>query len=209
MKQQQRTALIESATRLFHQAGYSATGAREIAADAGVPPGSFTNHFRSKEVLGAAALDTYFQTLRHTMALTLRSAGRSSVDRIDDYFDLIGRRMNDAGWRVGCLIPDLAADVPARSEILRERLLCIMREQVGLFEAVLAEDMEGREVGDLASFVVAAWHGTLLRMKVEQGPEPLLRFRRVLRLMLDQASIECANERLKPEVFAAAAAERT
>ena len=187
MSQQQRTTLFESAARMFYRGGYFATGAREIAAAAGVPQGSFTNYLRSKEALGAGAIYTYFARLRQTMKVSLQATDRSPAHRLDDYFDLIEGRLAASDWRVGCLIPDLAADVPVRSEVLRERLLAVMREQVGMFEAVLAEASNGLDAGDLGAFVVAAWHGTLLRLKCERGPDPLRRFRRVLRLVLERA----------------------
>ncbi|HEY1887208.1 MAG TPA: TetR family transcriptional regulator C-terminal domain-containing protein, partial [Roseiarcus sp.] len=38
---------------------------------------------------------------------------------------------------------------------------------------------------DLAGFLLAAWHGTLLRMKVERNSTSLDRFRRMLATLLD------------------------
>ncbi len=183
----QRAALIDSAERLFHQQGYANTGAREIAAAAGVPPGSFTNHFRSKEALGIAALDRYFARLGEAMQATLADRSRPAGRRLLDYFDLIGERAAAADWRLGCLIADLAAEIPTHSDVMRSRLADVMDAQVSAFEAVLVEATADHDQGDLAAFIVAAWHGTLLRMKVERGPEPLHRFRRVVRRLLESS----------------------
>ena len=183
----QRAALIESAARLFHRQGYANTGAREIAAAADVPQGSFTNHFRSKEALGVAALDCYFARLGETMQATLADHSRPAGERLLAYFDLVGERVAAADWRRGCLIADLAAEVPAHSEAMRNRLADVMNAQVSAFEAVLAEATAGRDQDDLAAFIVAAWHGTLLRTKVERGPEPLHRFRRMVRWLLESS----------------------
>ena len=181
----QKAALIDSAMTLFHDRGYAHTGTRDIAAAAHVPQGSFTNHFRSKETIGVAALDRYVARLSEAMQTTLADGSRPARERLLVYFDLIGDRIARAGWRRGCLIADLAAEVPAHSEVLRSRLSEVMRDQVSAFEAVVGEAIAGSDDVDLAAFIIAAWHGTLLRMKVERGPEPMQRFDRMLRRLLD------------------------
>ena len=40
--------------------GYQGASVRDICAAAGVPQGSFTNHFRSKEAFAEAVLNRYF-----------------------------------------------------------------------------------------------------------------------------------------------------
>lgn len=179
--------MIESAASLFHRQGYTATGAREIAAVAGVPPGSFTNHFRSKEGLASAALDRYFARLGDAMRKTLGDRSRPAGERLSAYFDLIGGRLAEAGWQHGCLIPDLATEASAFGDALRDRLADVMREQVAAFQAVLDELAVDTGTSDLATFIVAAWHGTLLRMKVERSAEPVERFERVLRTLIPSA----------------------
>ncbi len=184
----QKKALIDSATTLFHHNGYANTGARDIAAAAGVPQGSFTNHFRSKDVLGVAALDSYFEQLGEILRATLEDHSSTPEDRLLGYFELIAARLAAAGWRRGCLIPDLAAEIPVHSEVIRLRLSEVMVEQVSAFEAVVAEIVSKDEARDLAAFIVSAWHGTLLRMKVERSPEPVNGFLRVVRRLIENAS---------------------
>src|SRR3954454_22186582 len=48
-----REKIIESGVRTLHERGFAGAGVREITADAGVPQGCFTNHFRSKEAFAA------------------------------------------------------------------------------------------------------------------------------------------------------------
>ena len=175
---------MESAARLFHRQGYSATGAREIATAANVPPGSFTNHFRSKETLAVAALDSYFTRLSEMMRFTLDDPTRPPIERLFAYFDLIGGRLHSAAWAQGCLIPDLATETSAYGDTLRSRLADIMHLQSAAFERVLGDLAGDADAADLAAFIVAAWHGTLLRMKVERSSEAIDRFRRVLRSLV-------------------------
>lgn len=62
--------------------------------------------------------------------------------------------------------------------------ICAANEkQIGTFEAVLSEALgEGGAEGgarDLTDFVIAEWHGSLLRIKVERSPAALHQFRRL------------------------------
>lgn len=182
MADTQREILIEQGLRLVHERGFTATGVREIAAEAGVPQGSFTNHFRSKDAFGVLLLDRYVERLDEIMASTLWDARRSPRERLDAYFDEIERRLAAEDWRIGCLVPDLAAEIPFHSEALRRRLCAVLEGQVGILESVLA-DLLGDDVParSLACFLLAAWHGSLLRMKVERDPSAVRAFRDALR----------------------------
>ena len=66
----QRDLLVATGARLFHERGYTATGVRQIAAAAGVPLGSFTNHYRSKERFALDVLASYAEELDGVMAAT-------------------------------------------------------------------------------------------------------------------------------------------
>jgi TetR/AcrR family transcriptional repressor of nem operon len=53
------------------------------------------------------------------------------------------------------------------------------------FSACIAEAQATGEIAttfspdDLAEFLLASWEGAILRMKVDRGPEPLNRFKRI------------------------------
>lgn len=182
----QRDILVETGTAMFHARGYTATGVREIAVAAGLPTGSFTNHFRSKERFGAEVLDHYSQRLEAIMANTLLDRTQPPRERILAYFAAIEQSMSARGWEVGCLIPDLAGEALSHSEVLRERLASIMTRHSGYFAENLQEIFDQETADDLAATILAAWHGTLLRMKVERSGKPIARFRRFVCRLMDQ-----------------------
>ncbi|MBV8797878.1 MAG: hypothetical protein JO136_23310, partial [Hyphomicrobiales bacterium] len=64
--------------------------------------------------------------------------------------------------------------------------------QSAQFEKVVRLLRPGDEQGaaDLGGFLLAAWHGTLLRMKVERTASALDRFRRMLATLLNQTSAQ-------------------
>jgi len=180
----QRELLVETGARVFHERGYTATGVRQVAAAADVPLGSFTNHFRSKEGFALVVLEHYVGKLDQIMQATLNDPLLSPARRIEAYFDVISDALDDHDWGVGCLIPDLATEAPAHSELLRGALARVLERQSHAFSSILRELAQPDEADDLAAVLLAAWHGTLLRMKVECSSVPVARFRKVLGRLL-------------------------
>jgi TetR/AcrR family transcriptional repressor of nem operon len=180
----QRDLLVETGARIFHERGYTATGVRQVAAAADVPLGSFTNHFRSKERFALVVLEHYVARLDGIMDATLHDASQPPAGRIHAYFDAIEHALDEHNWGVGCLIPDLATETPAHSELLRGALVQVLERQTTAFAGVLRELAQPGNADDLAAVLLAAWHGTLLRMKVERSSVPLARFRRTLHRLL-------------------------
>ncbi len=182
MAKDQREALLEAGMAAVHARGFGATGVRDIAVAAGVPQGSFTNHFRSKEAFGILVLDRYEARLDAIMRETLEDEALAPAERLRAYFDRISTAVAEAEWQRGCIIPDLAAEISAHGDALRLRLGAVLEQQSARFEAVVRLLWPGDEdaAADLGGFLLAAWHGTLLRMKVERNPTAIGRFHRTL-----------------------------
>ena len=181
-----REKIIESGVRTLHERGFAGAGVREITADAGVPQGCFTNHFRSKEAFAITILDRYQERTQAIMDRTLRDESRSPVERLRAYFDAIAEWLEVAGWRYGCLVGNMSLEMPEQSELLRMHLIEICRALIESFtEAVRAGQKAGEIRGDLdaddiAAFVLASWEGAMMRMKVDRSPRPIEQFKRVL-----------------------------
>jgi TetR/AcrR family transcriptional repressor of nem operon len=188
MPKNQREALLEAGVRMVHARGLAATGVREIATAARAPQGSFTNHFRSKEAFGRLVLDRYAERIDALMRATLGDETRAPAERLMAYFDRIAESAAKARWRQGCMVADLAGEIAFHDDALRERLIAVLARQSAELEKVvrLIRPSE-RGAADLGPFLLAAWHGTLLRMKVERNGSALDRFRRMLGLLLDPA----------------------
>jgi TetR/AcrR family transcriptional regulator, transcriptional repressor for nem operon len=187
MEKDQREALLEAGLRVVHARGLAATGVRDIATAANVPQGSFTNHFRSKEAFGILILDRYAERIDAIMRATLGDETRPPEERLKAYFDQIAASAAEAQWRRGCMVPDLAGEIAYHDDALRARLIEVLAQQSTRFETVVRQLRPGDEerAADLAGFLLAAWHGTLLRMKVERNASALDRFRRMLATLLE------------------------
>ncbi|WP_370678192.1 TetR family transcriptional regulator C-terminal domain-containing protein [Pleomorphomonas sp. PLEO] len=177
--------IIEAGLRVMFRKGYHAAGVRDVVADAGVPQGSFTNHFRSKEAFAGEVLDYYFSHTRKLVGEALNDHTLTPRERLFRYLDIITDRLAADGYLRGCLIGDFSIEVSQASEVLRERLAAIYREWLEPFERCIEEGQRAKEIDtqfpakDLAEFLLTSWEGAILRMKVERSPEPLDRFKRI------------------------------
>jgi AcrR family transcriptional regulator len=68
-----RQQLIRAAARLFHRKGFAATSTRDIAAKAGMQPGSPFYHFESKSALLHAVMDEGLRAAGQRQAQALRA----------------------------------------------------------------------------------------------------------------------------------------
>ncbi|HEY3003801.1 MAG TPA: TetR family transcriptional regulator C-terminal domain-containing protein [Kribbellaceae bacterium] len=184
-KPSHRERILDAGLRVMFRKGYVGSGVRDIAAEAAVPQGSFTNHFRSKEAFAAEVLDRYFAQVKELMAQSLGDTSLTPRQRLVRYLDLITDRLVADGCARGCLIGDLSLEAPGHSETLRLRLVAIFDEWQAPFAECIAEAQAAGEIPDtfppaqLADFLLTCWEGAILRMKLEGARAPLDRFRSI------------------------------
>jgi TetR/AcrR family transcriptional repressor of nem operon len=181
-----REPLLDAGLRVMFRKGYVGAGVRDIAAEAGAPQGSFTNHFRSKEAFAREVLDRYFDHLKGLVSEALDDRSLSPRERLRRYLDIITARLEADRFTRGCLIGDLSLESSSHSELLRERLGAIFEEWREPFAACIAEGQAAGELDatfapdDLADFLLASWQGAMLRMKVDRSPAALERFKTIV-----------------------------
>jgi len=185
-KPSHRDAILAAGLKVMFRSGFNGSSVRDIVAEAGVPQGSFTNHFRSKEAFAEAVLNHYFAHVQGLVRTALADASLTPRLRLRRYLDVITSKLAADAWSRGCLIGDLSLEASGQSEPLRARLALIYEEWRAPFAACIAEAQASGELAtsfdptDLAEFLLASWQGAMLRMKVERGPAPLERFKTIV-----------------------------
>jgi TetR/AcrR family transcriptional repressor of nem operon len=180
-----RDSILDAGLKVMFRKGYIGSGVRDIVAEASAPQGSFTNHFRSKEVFARDVLDRYFDHVKGLVTQALEDRTLTPRARLQRYLDIITERLAADGFTRGCLIGDFSLEAAPQSELLRERLSAIFSEWRAPFAACIAEGQAGGELAtdfaadDLAEFLLASWEGAILRMKVERTRAALDRFHRI------------------------------
>jgi TetR/AcrR family transcriptional repressor of nem operon len=181
-----RESILQAGLTVLLRKGYVGASVRDIATEAEVPLGSFTNHFRSKEGFAGEVLDRYFDHTKHLVAQALGDPSLRPRDRLRRYFDIITERLAADEFRRGCLIGDLSLEAAPQSEMLRDRLAAIFRQWRAPFADCIAEAQAAGEIAatvppaDLADFLLASWEGAILRAKVERDATPLQRFKHIV-----------------------------
>src|SRR5262245_28171403 len=113
-----RDRILAAGRDLIHRNGFSASGVAEITAAAGVPKGSFYNHFESKEAFACVALESYWQ--QGDGAFGLLKGAKPAAERVRDHFKAVDRLVSDDAYAAGCMLGNLAVEAGPLSESLRE-----------------------------------------------------------------------------------------
>ena len=181
-----RERILREGLRVVLERGYCGASVRDIVQAAGVPQGSFTNHFTSKEAFGLEVLDVYFTMVRENIARTLANESLEPIQRLRAWIDLQIDFLQQAGMRNGCLIGNFSVEAIDSSELIRsrlERILDDIHKAVAscLKAAVEAGDLPASaDCEDLAKYLYASLQGAISQSKVEQSPAPIERFKRIL-----------------------------
>jgi len=181
-----RLDLLEKGRERVHRAGFSATSVADIAEAAGAPKGSFYNHFKSKEDFGQAILEHYFEDVRAALADTLHAGGKPALARIRKYFLRLRNYVGQEDFARGCLIGNISAEAASVGEATRARLSRLISEWAASLARCIEDGQRDGSIrrdvaaGALASMLLDAWQGALLRAKVERLPAALDNFLDVL-----------------------------
>ncbi len=184
-KRSNREQILAEGLRVVHARGFAGASVRDIVKAAGVPQGSFTNHFVSKEAFGLEVLERYFERTRATMAATLLNDSLPPLERLRAYTDSSDHVFGEGDPRNGCLIGNLSIEASGHSEVIRSRLVEVfeeMRHAVAycLRAAVRTGELPAStDCGPLADFFISSMQGATLRAKVERSTAPLKAFKKI------------------------------
>ena len=177
-----RARLLEASIQIFSKAGFNGCSVQDITQAAGVPKGSFYNHFASKEALGAAALAHYWdETAGRTLDILDDLTQPPSI-RLRRYFEVAAAEMAQHSSTTGCLLGSMAAEQSDHDTLIAAQLSAIFDDwsrRVGdcLRQAQAAGEIRsGSDPNSLATFVLNAWEGALQRARIDKGDAPLRQF---------------------------------
>lgn len=177
-----RNAVLKAGMKLFTERGFSASGVQDITESAGVPKGSFYNHFKSKEALAADILTEYGKGTTDRSILT--NPAFPALTRLKKHFAALNEyfsRCND-----GCLVGKFMAEVSDYTPLIRERLLSVLNLWGEQLSSAIADGQEQGTIrkdlraDDLAAFLIDSYEGAILRMRVEKNPRALKSFVKIV-----------------------------
>lgn len=178
--------LISAGMSMLHRMGYSATGIKDIVEEAGVPKGSFYNHFESKESFAEEIVNNYFEQALPQLKQQLEDPNLSPLDRLKVYFNKRKESFLESGFSQGCLLGNFSLEVADHSERIRLRIAFHLSTWTQLLEECITEAQESGEIRStlpaalLAGFVLNSWEGALVRMRAEKNDAALNEFMEVV-----------------------------
>ena len=181
-----RERLLREGLRVIHERGFGASSVRDIVRAAGVPQGSFTNHFATKEAFGLEILEQYHAMTNSGVMATLRNDALPPVFRLRRWIEVQLEYLEQDEMRKGCLYGNMAAEASEQSEAIRARIVRVFAENQESVAYCLRAAVEAGELSastdivEAAGFIVSSLQGAILVAKAARSPEPIQRLLRTL-----------------------------
>jgi TetR/AcrR family transcriptional repressor of nem operon len=175
-----REQIVQAGLKCLTTKGFNGVGVQDITDAAGVPKGSFYNHFESKEALGAEIVERYGADKRRRELLTDKSI--PPLERLRRHYERLTTLCADARFERGCILGNFSAELSNQSEVIRESLRRLYERWTKDVEATIAEAQDQGAVSkaltaaELAGFLLDAYEGALLRARVERDGRAFERF---------------------------------
>jgi TetR/AcrR family transcriptional repressor of nem operon len=175
-----REQIVEAGLKCLLERGFNGVGVQDITASAGVPKGSFYNHFESKEALGAEIVERYGAGTSRREILADKSI--PPLARLRRHFEALNTSFVDAKFKRGCLLGNFSAELSNQSDLIRDSLQGLYARWTKDLETTIKDAQEQGAVSnktkavDLAAFLLDAYEGALLRARVERDRRPFDRF---------------------------------
>ncbi|MBP0604990.1 TetR/AcrR family transcriptional regulator [Burkholderia sp. CpTa8-5] len=167
-----RARAIATAERLFRIQGYTATGLTQILEESGAPKGSFYFHFpRGKAQLAEEAIDQYVTNRIAVLQNISAETTGHALDFVRRLFSTFAAEMVAADFQYGCLMQNLANELPALDAELTER---VARGFADSTEVIAAHfrgcGFAAARASSAATALVAALEGARTIARLERSP---------------------------------------
>lgn len=187
-KDEKKELLLDTGIQYMIRHGYNATGIKGVLDEVKVPKGSFYHYFKSKEDFGVQVIARYVSYFNQLLDSFINNPKENPIETIRAFFIEVMRQFREKGYTEGCLLGNLGAEISDNNELCRKALTSGVSDIQVRFADLLKQGQDDGLVRadvpaeQLAEFMVNAWEGSLLRMKIDKSQMPL---EQSLSLMLD------------------------
>ena len=181
-----RDRLVASAVEVFHARGFNGCSVQDIVDAAGVPKGSFYNHFDSKEALGVEVVRAYTALVGAYVveagAADILSGEGTPLQRIRAYFEAVIEQNVSCGVRKGCLLGNFAIELAPHSAEIATAVTGALDNWSAAVALALAQAQDAgelsqdAEVDSLARYLVDGYEGAATRAKLIGDRAPMDEF---------------------------------
>ncbi|HTJ09726.1 MAG TPA: TetR/AcrR family transcriptional regulator [Candidatus Binataceae bacterium] len=190
---QSRTSILKAARKLMLKYGYAATSIDDICSKAGVTKGSLYHFFGTKEELGLAVLNGFYEEGVARVARGAYTEMDDPYQRLLGLFDHLGA-IGPELWRNGCLMGNFACELAESSQIIRRRVAEIFEELVNRLAPTFRPIAGGaKEAEELAEQTLMVIEGAVVMARAHGDPNRiasgLRRFRRTIEARIPESRI--------------------
>ncbi len=171
-----RERILETASRLFHEQGYAATGVATILRDANVNSGSLYHFFSSKDALLEGVLRWYLERLYPEIMQPMEEAEPDPIRRVLGLGDWYRGFLLENDCRLGCPVGNLALEVSDTHPEIKHLLNENFRNWTKIIHGWLLEAGERLPVEldrqELAAFVLTVIEGGIMQARAAGEVRP-------------------------------------
>jgi TetR/AcrR family transcriptional regulator, lmrAB and yxaGH operons repressor len=171
-----RERLLVTGERLFRVQGYSGTGLKQLAQEAGAPWSSMYHFFPGgKQQLGAEVVR---QAAERYAALIAKAfaAYPDPADAVAAVFKAEAKLLTESKFRNGCPVAAVTLDVASTVEELRQSCAVAFELWIDTIAHGLgATGLPAKEARTLASYVLSSLEGAILLSRAEHSIVPIER----------------------------------
>jgi TetR/AcrR family transcriptional repressor of nem operon len=181
-----RQRILTEGLRVVHEQGFAGASVRDIVGAAGVPQGSFTNHFVSKEAFGLEVLNLYYDDVKARMDQALQDAALAPLARLHNWIAAVAFAVEHKDLKAGCMFGNFSAESTSCDGVIRHRLADILTEMQSKISACLRAAVEAEElprrfaVEQTAGFILSSLQGAILLSKAHRNIAPIEQFEQIL-----------------------------
>jgi TetR/AcrR family transcriptional repressor of nem operon len=171
--------LVTRSAPVFLERGFNAASVNDIVQAAGVPKGSFYNHFVSKEQLAVEVLGRYVDDLG---LRELADPSGSPLEQIRGHLTANIAAREAAGIEYGCLLGNFSTDAVALNEGLRGAVTAGFARWTDAMASAIARAQRANEIRNdtdahtLARYVVSSFEGAIAQAKTQRIDKPIRDF---------------------------------
>ena len=155
-----RQHIIDQATQLFRQKGYSATSINEIIGACGVTKGALYHHFQSKEQLALAAIAQVEQYFMQNIFITAQPPADKALLQLQKFNRQIEQFFSQ--HEDGCLLANLTLELGASYELFKTEILNYFKRWENSYYYLFSNFFNDAQARTLAIDTLAQIQGCIL-----------------------------------------------
>jgi AcrR family transcriptional regulator len=173
-----RSHIINVSADLFNTKGYKSTSLSDITAATGFTKGAIYKHFKNKEELEQAALNSLAKTMFTILGSKIQSAP-GYKEKMQVVFEFFERYLIDPPYAGGCPLLNCAIEVDDQQSALRERTMKLLQNLKRSISQIMNNGLQHGQikadidVEHMTYVFIATLEGAIMMSKLENNNQAM------------------------------------